>query len=402
MLKHDIIFIAVEPFEHYTWRRRHHVAWRLAKENRVLWVAPPIPLIGLFFPRHYNLTHYSLKTLFNLARLRHQGRNLWVYCPVQLLPTWHKIPAIARFNKHLFIWALQRVVKKLDMKEIILWLFKNRCDYQYLGLFNEKLVVYDSYDKQTAFAGFDEGDEWRSSVIGWESRAMRKADIVFAVSGGLFDDAKKFNENCYLIPNGVDYDSYQSPINVPVNFNLARIKRPILGYLGILHYMVDFDLLNYLAESRPDWSILLMGRKLIKVPEDKARFAALTEKENVHYVGEIAREEIPAFLQSIDVCLMPLKKTEINRYADPLKLWEYLAAGKAIVAVDQGIEYHYQNLIKIASDKKGFVNCIEEALREKDPQLIAERKQAAQENSWDRRVDRMMELVEAELKHNVH
>jgi len=48
-----------------------------------------------------------------LPRLRHQGRNLWVYCPVQLLPTWYKIPAIARFNKHLFIWTLQRVVKKL-------------------------------------------------------------------------------------------------------------------------------------------------------------------------------------------------------------------------------------------------------------------------------------------------
>ena len=116
MSKHNIIFIAVEPFEHYTWRRRHHVAWRLAKENRVLWVAPPIPLIGLFFPRHYNLTHYSLKTFFNLARLRHQGRNLWVYCPVQLLPTWHKIPAIARFNKHLFIRTLQRVVKNLGTK----------------------------------------------------------------------------------------------------------------------------------------------------------------------------------------------------------------------------------------------------------------------------------------------
>ena len=232
---------------------------------------------------------------------------------------------------------------------------------------------------------------------------MRKADIVFAVSRGLFDDAKKFNENCYLIPNGVDCDLYRLPVAVPANSKLERIRRPILGYLGILHYMVDFDLLNYLAESRPDWSILLMGRKLIKVPEDKACFAALTEKENVHYAGEIARKEIPAFLQSLDVCLMPFKNTESNRYAPgPLKLWEYLAVGKPIVAVDQGIEYHYQNLIKIASDKEGFVNCIEEALREKDPQLIAERKQAAQENSWDKRVDRMMELVEAELKHNVH
>ena len=157
MTNHDIIIIAVEPFEHYTWRRRHHVAWRLSKENRVLWIAPPIPALGFIFPKHYNQTHYSRKTFFDLGRLKYQGRKLWVYCPVQLLPTWHRIPAIARFNKRLVYQNAQRVARKLGFRGPILWLYKNRCDYEYFGLFNEKLVVYDSYDKQTASSGFDQG-----------------------------------------------------------------------------------------------------------------------------------------------------------------------------------------------------------------------------------------------------
>lgn len=400
MTKHDIVFIAVEPFEHYTWRRRHHVAWRLAKENRVLWIAPPVPSLGLIFPRHYNLTHYSLKTLFDLGRLKHQGRNLWVYCPVQLLPTWHKIPVIARLNKRLVLWNIRRVARRLGISEPILWLYKNRCDYEYFGLFNEKLVVYDSYDKQTAFIGFDQGNGWLSSVLEWETRAMRKAGIVFAVSKALFDDAMKLNENSYLIPNGADYDPFQSQPMAAIP-RLERIRKPILGYLGIVHYMVDFDLLNYVAEAKPEWSLLLMGKYWLRVAEDRARFADLTKKRNVCYVGEIAKEEIAGYLQHIDVCLAPMKRIELNRSADPLKLWEYLAAGKPLVAVDQGVEFGCHYLIKVASDKENFVHCIELALQENNQELVAERKRLARENSWDKRVDKMMELIETELRRHV-
>ena len=135
----------------------------------------------------------------------------------------------------------------------------------------------------------------------------------------------------------------------------------------------------------------------MKVAEDRITFEALIEKKNVHYAGEIPRETIPHYLQYVVVCLMPLKRIELNRYADPLKLWEYLAVGKPIVAVDQGRDYEYHHLIKVASDEEGFVRCIEKALREDNPELAAERKRAAQENSWDIRVERMMELIEAEL-----
>jgi glycosyltransferase involved in cell wall biosynthesis len=403
MLKHDIVFMAVEPFEHYTWRRRHHVAWRLAKENRVLWIAPPIPSVGLIFPTHYNLKqYYSRKTFFDLGRLKHQGRNLWVYCPVQPLPTWHRIPIIARFNKRLVLWDLRRVAKRLGIKKPILWLYKNRCDYEYFGLFNEKLTIYDSYDKQTAAIGFDQGSEWASSIIAWERRAMLKADIVFSVSKGLYDDAMKLNDNCHIIPNGVDYDLFQLPTSITIGEELKQIKKPILCYLGILHYKVDFDLLNYIAESRPVWSILLIGGDRMKVAEDRVLFAALTEKGNVHYIGHIDREAIPNYLQYVDIFLLPIKKIEMNRYSDFLKLWEYLAVGKPVVAVGQEVEYQCNNLIKVASDKQDFVRCIEQALQEDNPALATERKQAAQDNSWDKRVNSMMELIEFELQHHVH
>lgn len=403
MTREDIIFFAVEPYEHYVpERRRHQVARRLVKKNRVLWVAPPIPFIGLLFPKHYNLTHYSFKTLFNLGRLKYQGCNLWVYCPVQFFPTWYKIPFIYKINKLLIFKALQSVVKRLNFRNPILWLYKNRCDYEYYGLFNEKMIIYDCYDIQMAFQGFNHGDAWLKSVLDWESKAIEKADIVFTVSKKLYNDFAKIKKKTHLIPNGVDYDFFQSNKRKGNNINLMEIRKPILGHHGIYHYKLDFELLNYLAENRPSWSILLIGKNLTKVSEDRSLFEKLINRENVYYTGVVSLEQLPLYLQGCDLFLMPMKRLEFNRYADPLKLWEYLAVGKPIVAVDQGVEYQYQHLIKVAPDKEGFVRCVEESLCEDNSELVAERKRVARENSWDKRVDRMMELIEAELQHRVH
>ena len=91
MPKHDIIFIAAEPWEHYTWRRRHHVAWNLAKRNRVLFVGPPLTIFQPFREINLNWKHF-----FGLGGLNYQGRNLYTCSPVRLLPL--AIPGSQRFN----------------------------------------------------------------------------------------------------------------------------------------------------------------------------------------------------------------------------------------------------------------------------------------------------------------
>lgn len=396
--KHDIIFIANEPWEHHVWRRRHHVAWRLAKKNRVLWISSPILSVALLSRRLYGLQHIKRKVIFDLGRLKHQGRNLWAYCPVQLIPTLRKIPSIAQLNKQLVLWDIQRVAKKLGIRSPILWLHKNQCtwcNYEYYGLFNEKLIVYDYFDPMPAV------DSGEISDIEWITRAIRKADIVFAVSRKLSADAEKLKHNCYLITHGVDYSLFSSmPKAAPLTM-LDSMRKPSLGYLGLMHHKMDFDLLNYVAERRPDWSILLMGSKGMDFIEDRSRFTILIKRENVHYIGEVPMEEVPYYLQHVDVCLIPFKKVESLRYASgPLKLLEYLAAGKPVVAVDQGIEYEYSKFMKVADTKEGFIEAISEALeeeRQNGESLAQARKEIARQNCWDERVNQMMAIVETHL-----
>jgi len=134
--KHDIIFIASEPWEHYTWRRRHHVAWNLAKRNRVLFVGPPLTVSQPFREINLNWKHF-----FGLGRLKHQGRNLYSYSPVRLLPL--AIPGSQRFNfytrdKKRIFSSLKKIIDKLQFKNPILWVNFSQWHYDYYGLFSEK------------------------------------------------------------------------------------------------------------------------------------------------------------------------------------------------------------------------------------------------------------------------
>jgi len=398
---HNIIIIAAEPWEHYTWRRRHHVAWNLAKKNRVLFVEPPLTLFNPFFD-----INLSWKHLLNLGRLKRQGHNLYSYSPWRRYPLSLPLSSIfdyKKINQDDAIKGVVKVVKRLGFKNPILWIYYHPYHYDYYGIFNEKIVVTDWYDKFTAPAGIDIPKDAMDKIRDREDRILKRADIVFAVSKKLADDLRAKNGNVYVIPQGVDVDSFTNITDRDKKSaakRLGRIKRPLLGFLGIMHSKVDFNLLNYIAEEKPDWSILLMGKEWLWNNADIESYRKLRCRKNVFYTGELKKESIPAYLTHMDVCLLPLKNTEFNRFSNPLKLCQYLAAGKPIVAVDLGIKYDFHEFIKITYDKDEFIMKIEECLNEAcDEGLSTRRKEVAGDNSWGKRVESMLEIINKKIEY---
>jgi len=115
---------------------------------------------------------------------------------------------------------------------------------------------------------------------------------------------------------------------------------------------------------------------------------------NVRLVGWI-REEIPGYFKTVDVCLIPfLTDSEYNQYRNPNKLHEYIEMGKPVVSTDiQGV-HSLINTIYIARTKEEFVVCVDRTLAEDGPARIAERMRRARENTWERRSERMLEIVQ--------
>ena len=389
---HDIVIVADEPWENFTWRRRHHVAWALARDHKVLFVEPPLNVLSPL--RHRNI---QWERLFNLGRLKHQGRNLYSYSPFKIVPLSLPFSGRLKFdavNKKIVFSCLKRFANRLDLNRPILWVFFSDKQYEYYGLLDEAIVVGDIYDK---IAPSWEGmlPEHVLELQGLQDRIIRKADIVFTVSRLLLDELAPLHDKVYLVPNGVDYDSFNNAAQAGLDMSF---RKPVIGFLGMMHYIVDFDLLNFIAQSRPEWTLLLMGKENISGAVDRLSFETLIKRHNVVYAGELYRCAIPAYLRITDVCMMPMKRIELRRYANPLKMWEYLAAGKPIVGTEQGSDYGLGEFIETARNKHEFLGAVEKSLGSADDvKLVNKRKEVARQNSWAERTGRMLKIIEQNL-----
>jgi glycosyltransferase involved in cell wall biosynthesis len=396
MLKgENIICIAGEGWG-ALWRRRHALMTRFAKRNRVLFIAPPLSILTSF----RNFSKGEWKDLLGSRQVRQMAENLFMYQCWNVLP-FARFRIIRRINKLILERNLKKIAKKLKFKNPILWITINKEFSTYIGLFKEKLVCYDCQDRWATSDGGLRTKAYRSAIESWENYVLKTADVVFTVSEEIAHDLIKINKNVHCVPNGVDYDLFSRAMdeNIETPNDLKLIKKPIIAYVGGLQYKVDFELLASMAGSMPGVSIVLIGPKDINNPSDEKLINNLASFKNVYFFGRKPREQLPAYLKAVDVCLMPLKQVDLNWYGCPNKLLEYAAAGKPIVAMDQGRSYAYEEIMKIAHSKNEFIELVHSALREtQDTDIIKRRQAIARENSWDKRSEAIMRILAMQLK----
>ncbi len=198
------------------------------------------------------------------------------------------------------------------------------------------------------------------------------------------------------MPNAVDLRTFQRALAAATGSPLDALPRPVLGVVGGINAKLDLDLLATVARQRPDWTIALVGPVSYGVSDGD--LAALRSLPNVHFVGPVAHEQVPAVIDACDVCLIPYRLNEQTRHVNPLKVYEYLAGGKPVVATPLPELAQFANTVRLASDAAGFIAAVEASLPETtDPLAQATRRAVAAANTWDLRVARMIELVDRTL-----
>ena len=150
----------------------------------------------------------------------------------------------------------------------------------------------------------------------------------------------------------------------------------MIGYYGALEDWIDTDLVADLAERRPDWRFVLVGRP---VSADVSRLGRLP---NVALPGEQPYAAIPGWLYRFDVAIIPFKRTPLTEATNPVKAYEVLAAGKPIVSVPIPEMQAMASLVRLASNAEEFERQVEDALRPEDPALIEARRAFAREHTW--------------------
>src|SRR6185436_18708700 len=108
------------------------------------------------------------------------------------------------------------------------------------------------------------------------------------------------------------------------------LPRPIVGFAGnLVASKVDFALLHAVVSARRDWTIVLIGPVGADAVRDVRRLA---HEPNVRWLGQKAYDELPRHVAAFDVAVIPYASNAYTRSCFPLKLFEYLAAGKPVVA----------------------------------------------------------------------
>lgn len=386
----NIICLSPDPSWHHLWRNRHQIMTRLARKNRVLFIEPT-PYLR---PILAEVRKKGLRTLTERA-LFSPMENLWVYRTPNRYPISGKTPlrqaTFALRKRH-----LRAVMARLGMDASpILWIFRYDLG-EMIGHLNEKMVIYHAVDEYAGYALEDADPQARQRVqriMAMERRILQRADLVFVTSSSLLESKRPWNPNTFLIPNGVDYDHFAPPPqHLPAD--IASLPAPRIGYAGAINEKLDVALLDMLARQRPDWSLILVGPVLFKRQEMLSGLRALP---NVHFLGRKSLDDLPAYMHSFDVCLMPYAHNLWTENISPLKLYEYLATGRPIVSTDIPAVQDFRDVVWIADNRKAFLQAVDQALSADTPQDAQRRQAVARENTWDQRVETLSSIIQGYL-----
>jgi hypothetical protein len=138
----------------------------------------------------------------------------------------------------------------------------------------------------------------------------------------LYEIKRQQHPNVHLVLNAGDVDMFSQKTSGSV----LKIAHPILGTVGALDgYKVDFELLETVARRKPEWHVVLVGEPV--VDKDRQAIQNLTRLTNVHWLGPVRREHVPALVHQFDICLIPYRANQYNAASFPLKFWEFMATG---------------------------------------------------------------------------
>jgi glycosyltransferase involved in cell wall biosynthesis len=339
---------------------------RLSQRHRVLFVETVAPDPQLAAP----LARFSSPDSFpNITVLRLQ------------FPTW-------RWQDGTYVDAeRRRLVQEFvdgpgagQFENPVQWFYDPMAVTAFGGQMGEVLTVYDCMDELSKFRGAP------PEIIERERELLARADVVFTGGRKLFEAKRRFHNNCHYYGCGVDAKHFgrARAASTAVPEEMTTLKKPILGFFGVMDERMDYELLGRLAEAEPSWSIVIIG------PAIKIEAAALPRRPNLHWLGQRAYADLPAFCKAFDVCLMPFALNEATEFINPTKALEYMATGRPIISTAvPDVVRNFGSVVRIASGKEDFVAGCREALDQPDYGAIGRGLEMAAALSWERIVDQL-------------
>ena len=236
-------------------------------------------------------------------------------------------------------------------------------------------LVYDCMDEWEGFPHIGEPQ------LLAERELVQHADLVTVSGRRLEEKWREAAAACVLVRNGVDAEFFADSSRP--NDVLKVAQRPVVGFYGALADWIDFDLIAFLARSRPNWSFVLVGDVFV----DDLR--GLDQIDNVHLLGRKLYEDMPRYLYHFDVCMIPFVLDNVTQAVDPVKFYEFISAGKPVVATALSELQAHSDHLYLARSHEEFLHQLDKASMERDPAPRRNRVALARQNDWKLRYEVM-------------
>lgn len=395
----DVIFISLEPWD-AMWRRNQFVAAEWARrypDRKMVFVEPARNVSnGL---RRLSLAPLRQSSLSELPGFPN------IVCSRSLKLWPNTLPTGRRLNDLALRFHIRCVMKKMGIKAPLLWINAHEAGHL-AGTLGERGVIYDITDD---WISLDQPQRLRELVTAQDAALCRRADAVIVCSTHLQEMKRPLATNLHLIPNGVDAAHYDHVRHLNGSRpNLPEAAKqwpgPVLGYTGTIHpdrlnVPLTADLARQM-ENHPklrDGSIVLIGPNLLG---EKDR-ALLQSTGRVVFQSPIPYKELPQWMAAFDACIVPHVVSDFTESLNPIKLWEYLAAGLPIVSTPVAGFRDYPKLVNLASDAASFAAAAAGAMEEHgaaDGETLAQERQAvARQHSWPARFDEIERVMASVL-----
>ena len=368
------------------WMNRQHILSCLGRRG---W-----PVLYSNGARYYHHMDFSMP--FGAAEKKDHVK---IYKAGSLLPRNYKFPALDRLAIKAHCRDLKKKAGLKRGDDFITFCFHPDF-YPYVEELAAPYVMFHIYD---LYHKFSNGSE-RSPLT---AQLMQTANLITAASEVVWDEVVNdphISPN--IVHNGVDFSLFESGrFHKGQAYDLIdKIPAPRAGYIGAINRKLDFTMLEKLARKFSAVQFVMIGHKReVSIREDKKYWSAyqrFCQFDNVHFVGTIKKEEIPECLNLLDVTLAPyiMDRSAWAFAGYPLKINEYLAAGKPVISASSPMMIkHFDHIVSNCQTIDEWEKALVDALAGQGKGTRKERIEFAKSNDWENRVDQLEKLMFAML-----
>jgi teichuronic acid biosynthesis glycosyltransferase TuaH len=397
----DIICLALSRWDSEISSPSLWLVKEFAKTNRVFYVEHPFSWKDFFTYRDTSFIQTRKKALLRRKNIYSNPAPLpanvtivtpGVTIPINFLPPGFVYNQFLAINNNIVLKVIRRLIKDYSVKDFI-----------YINFFDPYFIQQlppDIKPLRTVYQSMDDISQVKYSRRHGErleEEVIRNSDYTLCTSRELTRLKQPFSPNVHFHPNGADIDIFVKAATETLvkPAEMQQITKKIIGYMGSIEYRSDFELLREIATHHKDKILFFVG----PVHGNDYKEVGLHEMDNVIFAGPKKVTELASYLQYFDCVIVPFKKNILTKSIYPLKINEYLAAGKPVVSTHFSEDiYSFKDVIYVAENNEEFLRKIDQAIAENNEERVKERIKVARQNTWASRVEQFWDIIGPEPK----